>query len=73
MKIITMNEWLEENRFFFTPRKNSNLLFWVKKEFTKYDKLHITCNGQDIEMKEELEYFGSGFRPNVVLVLLIKL
>ena len=33
--------------------------FWVKKNsLQKDDKLHITCNGHDIEMKEEVEYLG---------------
>ena len=34
------------------------LFFLSQKEITKNYKLHITCNGQDIKMKEEVEYFG---------------
>ena len=47
--------------FIFTHRKNSIYSFWVNFFFQKDDKLHITCNGQDIEMKEEVEYLGVVF------------
>ena len=54
-----MNEWLEENRLSLHLGKTQSILFGVKKKsLQKDDKLHITCNGQDIEMKEEVEYLG---------------
>ena len=42
-------------QFIFTHKKNSRI---KKKSLQKDDKLHITGNGQDIEMKEEVEYLG---------------
>ena len=40
------------------PRKNSVFFLGQNRVYKKDDKLHITCNGQDIEMKEEIEYLG---------------
>ena len=40
----------------FTRRKTQSILFGSKKSLQKDDKLHVTCNGQDIAMKEEVEY-----------------
>ena len=57
-ELNAVNEWLEENRLSLHLGKTQSILFGSKKSLQKDDKLHITCNGQDIEMKEEVEYLG---------------
>ena len=49
---------MKENRLSLHLGKTQSILFGSKKSLQKDDKLHITCNGQDIEMKEEVEYLG---------------
>ena len=49
---------VEENRLYLHLGKTQSIYFWVKKTLQKDDKLHITCNGQNIEMKAEVEYLG---------------
>ena len=48
-----MNEWSEENRLsLHLGTTHQSILFGSKNVLQKDDKLHITCNGQDIEMKD---------------------
>ena len=49
---------MEENRLSLHLGKSQYILFGSNKSLQKDDKLHITCNGQDIEMKEKVEYLG---------------
>ena len=44
--------------FTFTPKKTQSIIFGSKNSLQKDDKLHIACNGQDIEMKEGVKYWG---------------
>ena len=56
-ELKAVNGWLEENRLSLHLGKTQSNLFGSKKSLQKDDKLHITCNGRHIEMKEEVEYF----------------
>ena len=51
-ELKAVNEWLEENRLSLHLGKTQSIIFLSKTSLRKDDKLHITCNGQDIEMKE---------------------
>ena len=57
-ELNAVNEWLKENRLSLHIGKTQSILFGSKKSLQKDDKLHITCNGQDIEIKEEVQYLG---------------
>ena len=57
-ELKVVNEWLEEIRLFLHLGKTQSILFGSKKSLQKDDKLYITGNGQDIEMKEEVKYLG---------------
>ena len=74
-ELKVVNKWLEENCLSLHLGKTQSILFGSKKSLQKDDKLHITCNGQAIEMKEEVEYLGVILDQALKcsLVLLIKL
>ena len=57
-ELKAVNEWLEENRLSLHLGKTQSILLGSKKSLQKDDKLHITYNGQDIEMKEKVKYLG---------------
>ena len=47
-ELKAVNEWLEENSLSLHLGKTQSILFRSKKSLQKDNKLHNTCNGQDI-------------------------
>ena len=52
------SEWLEENRLSLHLGKTQSILFGSKKRLQTSNKLHVVCNGSDIESDVEVTYLG---------------
>ena len=51
-------EWLEENRLLLHLGKTLSILFGSKKRLRTSNKLHVVCNGSNIEPDVEVTYLG---------------
>ena len=57
-ELESLSEWLEENRLSLHLGKTQSILFGSKKRLRTSNKLHVVCNGSDIEPDVEVTYLG---------------
>ena len=57
-ELESLSEWLEENRLSLHLGKTRSILFGSKKRLRTSNKLHVVCNGSDIEPDVEVTYLG---------------
>ena len=57
-ELESLSEWLEENRLSLHLGKTQSILFGSKKRLRTSNKLHVICNGSDIEPDVEVTYLG---------------
>ena len=55
-ELESLIEWLEENRLSLHLGKTQSILFGSKKRLRTSNKLHVICNGSDIEPDVEVTY-----------------
>ena len=57
-ELESISEWLEENRLSLHLGKTQSILFGSNKRLRTSNKLHVVCNGKNIEPDIEVIYFG---------------
>ena len=57
IELESLREWLEENRLSLHLGKTQSILFGSKKRLRTSNKLHVVCNGGDIEPDVEVTTF----------------
>ena len=57
-ELESLSEWLEANRLSLHLGKTQSILFGSKKRLRTSNKLHVVCNGNDIEPDVEVTYLG---------------
>ena len=57
-ELKSLSEWFEEYRLSLHLGKTQSILFVSKKRLRTSNKLHVVCNGSDIEPDVEITYLG---------------
>ena len=57
-ELESFSEWLEENHLHLHLGKTQSILFGSKKRLRTSNKLHVVCNGSDIEPGVEVTCLG---------------